>query len=80
MLANVLCFGLSGIDGFQVRAEVNVSFGLPGFEIVGLPDAAVRESRERIKKLEAKREAARRKNQSSKQVKPPRKNDILRGR
>ncbi len=49
MLANVLCFGLSGIDGFQVRAEVNVSFGLPGFEIVGLPDAAVRESRERIR-------------------------------
>lgn len=39
-----------------------------------------RESRERIKKLEAKREAARRKNQSSKQVKPARKNDILRGR
>ncbi len=49
MLSTVLCFGLSGIDGFAVQAEVNLSYGLPAFEIVGLPDAAVRESRERVR-------------------------------
>jgi len=49
MLATVLCYGLSGIDGFAVRAEVNLSLGLPAFELVGLPDAAVRESRERVR-------------------------------
>lgn len=49
MLATVLCYGLSGIDGFAVQAEVNLSVGLPAFELVGLPDAAVRESRERVR-------------------------------
>jgi len=49
MLATVLCYGLSGIDGFAVQAEVNLSYGLPAFELVGLPDAAVRESRERVR-------------------------------
>ena len=48
MLATVQCLGLSGIDGFAVQAEVNLSLGLPAFELVGLPDAAVRESRERV--------------------------------
>ena len=48
MLAVVNSYGLSGIDGFPVRVEVNVSGGLPGFELVGLPDAAVKESRERV--------------------------------
>lgn len=49
MLARALSYGLSGIDGFQVLAEVNLSQGLPSFEIVGLPDAAVRESKERVR-------------------------------
>lgn len=49
MLSTVMCFGLSGIDGFSVHAEVNLSPGLPAFELVGLPDATVRESRERIR-------------------------------
>ena len=49
MLAAIMCYGLSGIDGFAVRAEVNLSAGLPAFELVGLPDAAVRESRERVR-------------------------------
>ena len=49
MLANVLSYGLSGIDGFPVTVEVNLSGGLPVFELVGLPDAAVRESRERVR-------------------------------
>ncbi len=41
--------GLSGIDGFIVNVESDVSNGLAAFEIVGLPDTAVKESKERIK-------------------------------
>jgi len=40
---------LSGIDALPVEVEVDVSAGLPGFSIVGLPDAAVQEARERVK-------------------------------
>jgi len=40
---------LSGIEGFAVQVEVNLSFGLPYFELVGLPDAAVKESKERVR-------------------------------
>lgn len=41
--------GVSGIDAFSVTVEVDVSRGMPGIEIVGLPDAAVRESRDRVR-------------------------------
>jgi len=40
---------LFGIDGYVVEVETDLSNGLPGFDIVGLPDAAVRESRERVR-------------------------------
>lgn len=49
MFCTVNSFGLEGIDGYVVRAEVNTSRGLPAFDIVGLPDAAVRESRDRVR-------------------------------
>lgn len=49
MLASVKSLGVSGIGGFPVSVEVYISPGMPGFEIVGLPDAAVRESRERVR-------------------------------
>ena len=49
MLAKSLSFGLSGINGFQVAVEVNLSFGIPSFDVVGLPDTAVKESRERVR-------------------------------
>ncbi len=49
MLATTLCYGLGGIDGIQVTVEVNLSNGLPMFDIVGLPDASVKEARERIR-------------------------------
>lgn len=49
MLATVGSYGLSGIEGFAVAVEVNLSGGLPAFDVVGLPDAAVRESRERVR-------------------------------
>jgi predicted ATPase with chaperone activity len=40
---------LFGIDALPVEVEVDVSSGLPGFSIVGLPDAAVQEARERVR-------------------------------
>src|SRR5215208_1763309 len=40
---------LFGIDALPVEVEVDVSSGLPGFSIVGLPDAAVKEARERVR-------------------------------
>lgn len=40
---------LQGIDALPVEVEVDVSAGLPGFSIVGLPDAAVQEARERVR-------------------------------
>ncbi len=49
MLAFVQSCGLSGIDGFAVSVEVNLAHGMPMFEIVGLPDASVKESRERVR-------------------------------
>lgn len=49
MLAKTLCYALNCIDGICITVECNLSGGLPAFEIVGLPDAAVKESRERIK-------------------------------
>ncbi|MEG0766569.1 MAG: YifB family Mg chelatase-like AAA ATPase, partial [Clostridia bacterium] len=49
MLARALSYGIAGIDGFPVQVEVNITGGLPIFEIVGLPDAAVKESRERVR-------------------------------
>jgi magnesium chelatase family protein len=49
MLASVRSAMLLGVDGRVVRVEVHVSNGIPGYTVVGLPDAAVRESRERVR-------------------------------
>ena len=49
MLAKVNSVGLIGIDGFAVSVEVDITGGLPSFEIVGLGDAAVKEARERVR-------------------------------
>ena len=49
MVQRVRSFGISGIDGFQVSVECSIAGGLPAFDIVGLPDAAVKESRERVR-------------------------------
>ena len=49
MLAKTLCYALGGIDGIPITVECNLSNGLPAFELVGLPDMAVKEARERIK-------------------------------
>lgn len=49
MLASIPSATLLGVDGLPVRVEVHVSQGLPGFTVVGLPDAACRESRDRVR-------------------------------
>ena len=49
MLANALSASIVGVDGVPVRVEVDVSFGLPGLTIVGLPGSAVLEARERVR-------------------------------
>ena len=41
MLSKIKSYGLMGIDGFSVSVEVYVSGGLPAYDTVGLPDAAV---------------------------------------
>src|SRR6478609_10362781 len=49
MLASVTTFAVHGIDSQPVTVEVDIRRGLPAFTIVGLPDRAVRESRERVR-------------------------------
>src|SRR5438132_3823037 len=49
MLARVATFAIDGVDPRQVWVEVDIRAGLPAFTIVGLADAAVRESRDRIR-------------------------------
>jgi len=49
MLATVSSATLLGVDGLPVAVEVHVSRGLPGFSIIGLPDATCRDSRDRIR-------------------------------
>ena len=49
MICSVRTLGISGISGSAVTAECYISNGLPGFDIVGLPDAAVKEARERVR-------------------------------
>ena len=49
MICSVHTLGVMGIQGSEVVAECYVSNGLPGFDIVGLPDAAVKEARERVR-------------------------------
>ena len=49
MFSCVKSLGVTGIGGYEVSVEVNITNGLPAFELVGLPDAAVKESRERVR-------------------------------
>lgn len=49
MFGKIKSCGLMGINGYIINVEIDISFGMPGFEIVGLPDAAVKESRERVR-------------------------------
>lgn len=49
MFAKLKSMGLFGIDAYLLEVEADISNGLPGFDIVGLPDAAVKESRDRVR-------------------------------
>ena len=49
MLSRVSSLGLRGIDGYEVSVECYITNGLPGFDVVGLPDASVKEARDRVR-------------------------------
>ncbi|MCL1987299.1 MAG: YifB family Mg chelatase-like AAA ATPase [Firmicutes bacterium] len=49
MLAKIVSAAILGVDGYLVYVEVDVNNGLPSFDIVGLPDSAVKESKDRVR-------------------------------
>ncbi len=49
MFSKVKSFGISGLNGYKVDVEVDMSGGKPSFDIVGLPDVAVKEAKERVR-------------------------------
>ena len=49
MLSKLNSLGVESVDGYSVIVELDISNGIPAFDIVGLPDATVRESRERVR-------------------------------
>src|SRR5262245_84732 len=49
MLSRVQSCALVGVDAQKVHVEVDISYGMPVYATIGLPDAAVRESRDRVK-------------------------------
>ena len=49
MIAKVQSYALAGLEGVEVTVEADVSKGLPSYELVGLPDATVKESKERVR-------------------------------
>ena len=49
MISIVKSMCLHGLEGYSIEVQVDVSGGLPGFEIVGLPDTSIREAKERVR-------------------------------
>ena len=49
MACRVMSLGLQGVTGYPVTTEVDLSGGLPNFDVVGLPDTAVKEARDRVR-------------------------------
>jgi len=49
MLAKILSLGLDGINGYPVEIELDINAGIPGYDVVGLADTAVKESKERVR-------------------------------
>lgn len=49
MLSKIKSFGLNGIEGYPVDVEVDISNGIPKFDIVGLADTAIKEAKERVR-------------------------------
>lgn len=48
MFGGLKSIGLFGVDTYMIKVEADVSHGLPAFNLVGLPDTAIRESRDRV--------------------------------
>ena len=49
MLAKTYCYGLDGLSAYPITVEVDTSRGLPSTNIVGLPDSAIKESKDRVR-------------------------------
>ena len=49
MVSRIRSLGIKGIGGYEVSVECSLAQGLPEFQIVGLPDTAVREARDRVR-------------------------------
>lgn len=49
MFAKIKSYGLIGIEGYGLEVEVDINPGLPGYDVVGLADTAIKESKERVK-------------------------------
>ena len=49
MISKVYSTALVGVDGAMVMCECDISGGLPNFDVVGLPDASVKEARDRVR-------------------------------
>ena len=49
MLAKIMSYGFWGIDGYEVKVEIDINAGIPGYDVVGLADTAVKESKERVR-------------------------------
>lgn len=49
MIAKIYCFALNGLEGIPVEVETDINRGMPAYEMVGLPDTAVKESKERVR-------------------------------
>ncbi len=49
LISQLYSMGIRGIEGYPVQVECYITNGLPGFDIVGLPDAAIKEARERVR-------------------------------
>jgi len=49
MFSCIPSYGLNGLTGLPIQIEVDISNGIPSYDTVGLPDATVKESKERIR-------------------------------
>ena len=49
MIAKIICYTLNGLEGVPVEVETDVNRGIPAYDMVGLPDTAVKESKERVR-------------------------------
>ena len=49
MLSTIYSYGLTGINGYRIKCEIDINKGLPGYDIVGLVGTAIKESKERVR-------------------------------